>query len=176
MSSIEPGGQIHRVNPFADPEEARSPLRRFRGRLPAAVTLWTTPGPVGLTVASTLIVDGDPGLVFGTLDPDSDLYEATTETGVFTVQVLTPTHQSLADRFGGVDPAPGGLFRGGEHWRDTAWGPVLRDVSTWCGCRYVASRDAGWSQLVEGVVEEVDVGSDVSLLYHRGRYHRLDLT
>ena len=42
---------IHMTDPFA---EDRSPLRRLRGRMPAAVTLWTGYGgdhrPAGLTV------------------------------------------------------------------------------------------------------------------------------
>ncbi len=170
----EPGGEIHDVHPFADPEEARNPVRRLRGRLPAAVTLWTAPGPVGLTVASAQIVDGDPGLAYGLIDPDSDLYEAITELGVFTVQLLAPRHRGLADRFGGLEPAPGGPFRGGEHWRDTTWGPVLRDIESWAGCHLVSTREAGWSQLVEGRIEELEVGKDDPLVYYRGRYRELN--
>lgn len=171
--SIEPGGEIHDVHPFVDPEEARSPVRRLRGRLPAAVTLWTAPGPAGLTVASTLIADGDPGRAYGLLDPDSDLYEALTDTGVFTVQLLTPSHRALADRFGGLDPAPGGLFRGSEHWRDTEWGPVLGEVNSWAGCRLESTREAGWSHLVEATIEHVALGADPPLLHYRARYRDL---
>ena len=36
---------IHAGNPFATPEQDRSPTRRLRGRLIAPVTLWTAPGP-----------------------------------------------------------------------------------------------------------------------------------
>lgn len=145
--------------------------------MPAPVTLWTAngdPRPAGLTVASTQVTDGDPGRVFGQLDVDSDLYEAITETGAFTVQLLTPRHQDLADRFGGVAPAPGGLFRGSEIWQDTLWGPVLADVGSWVGCRLAETREAGWGRLVEGTIEHVILGSDEPLLYYRGRYRKLD--
>src|SRR5688500_2047994 len=54
------GVTVHYTDPFATPEEERSPVRRFRRRLPSAVTLWTGPGPAGLTVSSTLVADGDP--------------------------------------------------------------------------------------------------------------------
>lgn len=144
--------------------------------MPAPVTLWTAnddPRPAGLTLASTQVVDGNPGRVFGQLDADSDLYEAIHHTGAFTVQLLAPRHQDLADRFGGLAPAPGGLFRGGERWRDTAFGPVLEDVGSWVGCRLATTRDAGWGRLIEGTIEEVTVGDDEPLLYYRGRYHRL---
>ncbi|HEX2417377.1 MAG TPA: flavin reductase family protein [Micromonosporaceae bacterium] len=172
----EPGAQIHASHPFADPAGVRRPVRRFRGRMPTPVTLWTAhddPGRTGLTVASTQVVDGDPGRVFGHLDADSDLYEAIRESGAFAVHLLAPRHQDLADRFGGLAPAPGGLFRGGERWRDTRFGPVLEDVGSWIGCRLAGTRDAGWGQWVEGVIEEVTVGDDEPLLHHRGRYRRL---
>ena len=32
---------IHATDPFATPDDARSPLRRLRARMPATVTLWT---------------------------------------------------------------------------------------------------------------------------------------
>ncbi|MGH3735436.1 MAG: flavin reductase family protein [Micromonosporaceae bacterium] len=172
--SVQPGGEIHDVHPFADPEQARGPVRRLRGRIPAAVTLWTAPGPAGLTVASTLVADGEPGRVYGLLDPDSDLYEALTDDGAFTVQLLTPGQQRVADRFGGIDPAPGGLFRQ-DDWRDTEWGPVLAGVTTWAGCRLDTTRDAGWSRLVEGTIAHVTLGDDPPLLHHRGHYRRLEL-
>ena len=176
MTEIEPGGEIHADHPFATSEADRIPVRRLRGRLAAPVTLWTAPGepPAGLTVASTLVVDGEPGRIFGVIDPEADLYEAITEAGVFTVQVLPPAYQELADRFAGVAPAPGGLFRGGEQWRETAWGPVLADVTTWAGCRFTGARGAGWGHLVEGVIQDVALGeAPAPLLYHRGRYRQL---
>ena len=55
---------IHSTDPFATPEEQRSPLRRLRGRLAAPVTLWTADGPAGpagLTVSSMLVAEGEPG-------------------------------------------------------------------------------------------------------------------
>ena len=47
--------------PLRHPEEDRSAVRRLRGRLAAPVTLWTAPGPAGLTVSSMLVADGEPG-------------------------------------------------------------------------------------------------------------------
>ncbi|MGH3663252.1 MAG: flavin reductase family protein [Micromonosporaceae bacterium] len=176
---IRPGAKIHTSHPFLTPVPDRSPSRQLRGSLAAQVTLWTAPGGLdaptaGLTVASAMVVEGDPSRVFGVLDPESDLYQAIREARVFTVQALTPRHQQLADRFAGAAPAPGGLFRGGERWRDTTWGPVLADVSTWAGCKFVEARSAGWGQLVEAVVDHVVLGERTSpLLYHRGRYREL---
>lgn len=170
----EPGAHIHDTNPFADPESARSPVRRLRGRLPAAVTLWTAPGPAGLTISSTLVVDGEPARLLGLVDEESELWAATRGAGVFAVAPLRAAHRQLADRFAGIVPAPGGLFRGYE-WRQTEFGPVLAELDTWAGCRLESARPLGLGLLVEATVIHVEVGgADADpLLYYRGRYHEL---
>ena len=173
---------IHIEDPFATPEGDRSPLRRLRGRFAAPVSLWTAPGPAGLTVSSMLVVDGDPGRVLGLVDDESQLWSAIAESGRFAVTPLRENDRQLADRFAGLMPAPGGLFRA-DSWRDTGYGPVLADVTTWAGCRLVDSRPCGWALLVEGVVEQVEVGvgwdpgrgdrAEAPLVHYRGRYRPL---
>lgn len=171
----EPGGFVHDSDPFVTPEEARSPVRRLRGRVPAAVTLWTAPGPAGLTVSSVLVADGEPGRLLGLVDEESDLWAAASAAGVFAVAPLQVGHQRLADRFAGLMPAPGGPFTGYE-WRQTPYGPVLAELSTWVGCRLDGARAMGWSLLVEATVVEVSLGAaDADPLVHsRGRYRGLD--
>jgi 3-hydroxy-9,10-secoandrosta-1,3,5(10)-triene-9,17-dione monooxygenase reductase component len=164
---------IHSTDPFATPEGDRSPVRRLRGRLPVPVTLWTAPGPAGLTVSSLVLADGDPGRVLGLLDEESDLWEAARAAGRFVVSVLGPAHRELADRFAGLMPAPGGLFRGYE-WTETPYGPVPAGSGGWAGCRLDAARPYGWSLLVEATVERVETEElDDPLLYFRGRYRGL---
>jgi 3-hydroxy-9,10-secoandrosta-1,3,5(10)-triene-9,17-dione monooxygenase reductase component len=165
---------IHATDPFATPEEHRSPVRRLRGRLPAAVTLWTAPGPAGLTVSSTVVVDGVPGRLLGVLDEESELWAAASSAGVFAVVPLGPGDRQLADRFAGLLPAPGGAFAGYE-WTATGFGPVLAGRDTWAGCRLDAARPLGWGLLVEASIERVEIGADEvgPLIYHRGRYRDL---
>ena len=99
-------------DPFATPAEARSPARRFRGRLPAAVTLWTANDvdgrPAGLTMSSTIVVEGQPARVLGVLDDESSLWETVRAAGRFVVTPLRKTDGQLADMFAGLMPAPGG--------------------------------------------------------------------
>ena len=164
---------IHGTDPFATPEEGRSPVRRLRGRLPAAVTLWTAPGPAGLTVSSTLIADGEPGRVLGLVDDESELWGAIEAAGRFAVVPLALRHRQLADRFAGLLPAPGGLFATGD-WRDVGYGPLPADAGTWAGCRLVAARPLGWSLLVEATIERIELGgADEPLLHYRGQYREL---
>jgi 3-hydroxy-9,10-secoandrosta-1,3,5(10)-triene-9,17-dione monooxygenase reductase component len=165
---------IHATDPFATPEEQRSPVRRLRGRLPAAVTLWTAPGPAGLTVSSTVVVDGEPGRLLGVLDEESDLWTAAQTAGVFAVVPLTPADHRLADRFAGLLPAPGGVFLGYE-WTPTEFGPVLAGRGTWAGCRLDGARPFGWGLLVEATIERVEIGPGPAgqLIHYRGGYRDL---
>jgi len=181
VNPAEPGGQIHHTDPFATPEHARSPVRRLRGRLAAAVTLWTAGGaavdgqfpPTGLTVSSTVVADGEPGRLLGLIDDESDLWEIASAAGRFAVAPLEPTHRQLADRFAGLLPAPGGLFTGYD-WTDTPYGPVPADIGTWVGCRLDGAREYGWALLVEATIETVELVAEASpLVHYRGRYRDL---
>ncbi|MFI7213025.1 flavin reductase family protein [Micromonospora maritima] len=169
----EPGAEIHHTDPFAVPAGQRSPVRRLRGRLAAPVTLWTAPGPAGLTVSSTLVAEGEPDRLLGLVDPESDLWAAVEEAGRFAVTPLGPHHRQLADRFAGLFPSPGGLFAL-DAWTDTPYGPVPADAGGWAGCRLDTAREYGWGLLVEATIEAVDLPHDTPpLLHYRGRYHDL---
>ena len=177
---------IHSTHPFATPEPERDPVRRFRGRMPAPVSVWAAghgAGRTGWTLSSFFVVDGEPAEVLGVLDEDSALAErliaavpATDRS--FTVNLLGWQHRGLADAFAGVGPAPGGPFTLGR-WRDADWGPVLDDAPAWLGVRLQSVPEhAGWSLLVRGSVEHVEIGSDPAegmLAYVRGRYRAVSL-
>jgi flavin reductase (DIM6/NTAB) family NADH-FMN oxidoreductase RutF len=169
----EPGAQIHSTDPFATPESDKSDVRRLRGRLAAPVTMWTSPGPTGLTVSSMLVADGEPGRVLGLIDEESDLWDALQQAQVFAVTPLGPADRQLADRFAGLMPAPGGLFAGGD-WSQTAYGPVPAAAPTWAGCRVVSSRPCGWAMLVEATIETFQLAAaSAPLIHFRGRYREL---
>lgn len=166
---------IHASDPFATPDEERSGLRRLRGRLPAPVALWTAYAndgrPAGLTVSSTLVVDGDPGRLLGILDDESQVWTAIAETGTFAVMTLRDADSRLADVFAGLMPAPGGGFAQGD-WTRTGFGPVLAGAAAWAGCRLDASERFGWGLLVRATVIEAVVTDDAAapLIHYRGRY------
>jgi 3-hydroxy-9,10-secoandrosta-1,3,5(10)-triene-9,17-dione monooxygenase reductase component len=165
---------IHISDPFATPESGRSPVRRLRGRLPAAVTVWTAYGadgrPAGLTVSSTVVADGDPGAILGLIDEESDLYAAALASGRVAVMVLREGEGQLADRLAGLMPAPGGPFADGG-WERTEFGPVRRGLATWAGCRVSATQPVGYAQLVQTVVEHVHLADPQRpLVHYRGRY------
>lgn len=169
---------IHADHPFADPEGQRDPVRRLRGRLGGAVSLWTAGdladvrGCAGLTVSSLLVLPGEPPRVLGLLDPDSDLADVLARTGRCVVQLLAWEHRDLAEQFAGVAPAPGGPFAQAG-FEATPWGPRLATATTWAGAVVEEAVEVGWSLRVTGVLEEVHVGGDEAPLEHRrGRYAR----
>ena len=172
------GGAIHGGHPFLRPEAERDPVRRLRGRPTAPVTLWTAadgPGRAGLTVSSVLVAE--PGFLLGLVGDESDVLDLLTRTGTFAVSVLGWAQRPLADAFSFLSPAPGGPFAGAR-WQETDWGPVPEGVATWAGCRVRSVREAGWSRLVEGELEHVELSAGESadpapLAWHRGRYRAL---
>ncbi len=164
---------IHSGHPFADPEP--DPVRRFRGRLGAAVTLWTAGtghDRAGLTVTSLMVAGGEPGRVLALLDPDADLTAALEGTGRAVVQLLSWRHRQLAEAFAGTAPAPGGAFRAAT-FTEVAAGPLLADAGTWAEVSLEDVRDVGWSRLVTCTLDTVTVeDDDEPLLHRRGRWLR----
>jgi flavin reductase (DIM6/NTAB) family NADH-FMN oxidoreductase RutF len=165
---------IHSGHPFADPDP--DPVRRLRGRLGAAVTLWTAGSGrdrAGLTVTSLMVAGGEPGRVLALLDPDADLTLALEESGRAVVQVLSWHHRELAEAFAGTAPAPGGAFRTGE-FLETPVGPRLADATAWAAVRLEDVRDVGWSRLVTCILDEIALDDDAGepLLHRRGRWLR----
>jgi flavin reductase (DIM6/NTAB) family NADH-FMN oxidoreductase RutF len=170
------GVTIHDTDPFATPDERRSPVRRLRGRMAATVTLWTAGAGhdrAGLTVSSAVVADGEPGRVLGLVDEESELWAAVEESGRFAMALLGPEDRQLADRFAGLMPAPGGLFRD-PVWTQTAFGPVRSGAATWAGCRLDGARPFGWGLLIEATIEEISLApAQPPLLHYRGRYHQM---
>ncbi len=160
---------IHQTHPFAEPDD---PVRRFRGRLGGAVSLWTAGegrDRAGLTVASLLVANGAPAYVVGLVDPDSDLADAVIRTGRAVVHLLSWADRDLADAFGGTAPAPGGPFRLRE-WEQGDHGPVLPG-RTHALVSVESAVPTGWSRLVTARIDAVVLADDARPLEHRrGRY------
>jgi len=164
---------IHSSHPFPSPADD---VRRFRGRLGGAVSLWTSAGPAGLTVSSLMVSLGPVGRVLGLLDADSDLFLALEESGRGVVQLLGWEDRQLADAFAGTAPAPGGAFAAAT-WSETSHGPLLSTATAWALVSLESVAEVGWSTLATCTIDSLSVGDEGSgdqgpLLHRRGRYHR----
>jgi flavin reductase (DIM6/NTAB) family NADH-FMN oxidoreductase RutF len=167
---------IHDHDPFADDPADRDPIRRFRGRLAAPVTVVTAgtgAERAGLTVASLIVMEGDPGLIEMVVGPTTDLWGMIAETGRFVVHVCRDRDRHLAEVFAGLRPSPGGVFTG-VTVTGSEWGPVLDDLGDRAYCTRQGQEEVGRTGLVLGRVDRVDL-EDLTdpLVYFRGRYHRL---
>ena len=168
---------IHDSHPFADPDP--DPVRRLRGRLGGAVSLWAAgEGALrdGLTVTSQMLAHGEEPSLLALLDPDANLTDTLLDTGRAVVSLLAWEHRYLADAFAGTAPAPGGPFRLAD-FEQTQWGPRLLSAPTWAGVELVGRREVGWSLEVTCRLAHVEVGDDDgpggALGHRRGRYLRL---
>lgn len=165
---------IHDENPFAPADS--DPLRRFRGRLAAPVTVITSGAdhPTGLTVSSLFVIEGEPPLVYAVVGPNSDLYDVVQATGRFVVHICRDTQQGIAEVFAGLRPSPGGLFATAS-WEPSEWGPVLSDLHDRAYCALHSIEETGWSGILIGAVEHVEfTGLESPLIHFRGSYRRLD--
>jgi 3-hydroxy-9,10-secoandrosta-1,3,5(10)-triene-9,17-dione monooxygenase reductase component len=160
-------------DPFSTPAAAREPVRRLRGRLASPVTVWTAYGPgdvpVGLTVSSIVVAEGEPPEVLGLIDPLSVLWDALQDSRRFLVHVLAADHERTAERF--ALRFPGDPFEE-EAPRRTPWGPALSRGSTRFGCTLVESTEAGYARLVRAGIEEITLDERPvrPLVYYRGTY------
>lgn len=167
---------VHREDPFRPKEDAREPARRFRGRLVAPVTVWTSgppDNPAGLTVASTLVAEGEPTHMLGLINDLTELYDKVVASGTFVVHIAHREQRVLADRFAGLWPSPGGLFAD-TPTEDSDFGPVLTDLENRAYCRLVDAQEAGYQRLVRGEVERFELSAlEHPLAHFRGRYRGL---
>jgi flavin reductase (DIM6/NTAB) family NADH-FMN oxidoreductase RutF len=168
---------IHTDHPFLPDPEDRDQLRRFRSRLPVPVTIVTSGTPdtrAGLTVSSLLVTEGDPGEALLLVSPNTDLWDAVEETRRLVVHVCSPEDRGLAEVFAGRQPSPGGMFAG-RTVSDGPWGPVLEDLPDRLSVSVTSVDSLGWSGIVRGRVDQVDLaGSADPLVYFRGRYRTLN--
>ncbi len=177
---------IHSDNPFLDPTPDQA--RRLRGRLGGAVTLWTSgsgSNRAGLTVSSLMVATGEPASVLGLLDPDSDLAAALSDaTRPHRVRVRVrspgPGEPSYNSCNGDIAVSrrcsPGRRLRREEcsprpSSSRLQWGPRLADATTWLGVSVADAREVGWSSLVTGTIDHLEIGDeDDPLVHRRGRY------
>jgi flavin reductase (DIM6/NTAB) family NADH-FMN oxidoreductase RutF len=167
---------IHSEHPFRPEPGDRDLARQFRGRLAAGVTIVTAGSGrdrTGLTVSSLLVIQGEPARAHIVVGPTTDLWSLAADTGRFVIHVCRYDDRSLADVFAGIWPSPGGLFTGVDT-TDSEWGPVLDHLPDRAYCSFVSRDEVGWSGLIVGEIDEVEVSGLVDPLVHfRSGYRRL---
>ena len=160
--------------------DARQDAGRFRevvSTVPSGVSVVAAVvdgEPVGLTVASFIMVSADPALVGFLPATSSDSFSQIRRSGSFCVNVLTVHQENIsnafamksgADRFAGVSwrPAP------------ATGSPVLEGVAAWIDCRITTVHEHGDHLIVIGEAVDFDTApGPMPLVFHRGRYAALE--
>ena len=170
---VDDGFRIIGSDPFGLPVDERDQVRRLRGRLTGPVTVWTAyesaEASIGITVSSVVIGEGEPPSVLGLIAPDSHFWEAMRASKRFVVHVLDETQTRIADQF--ALRYPGDPFEGLSVARSD-YGPVLSEARTRARATLMGYIDAGYSLLIRGSIDEVELESNPSapLVHYRGRY------
>jgi flavin reductase (DIM6/NTAB) family NADH-FMN oxidoreductase RutF len=105
--------------------------------------------------------------------PTTDLWATAAETGRFIVHICRHADHRLADVFAGLAPSPGGMFTN-VATEQTAWGPVLIDLHDRAYCSFQSAAEAGWSGLMIGRIDRVEV-TDLAdpMVHYRSAYRGL---
>lgn len=176
MSEGPGGASLRYGNPWAGPPQARDPLRRWRGHLVLPITIWLAGGaageaPVGLTVSSLVVGQGEPPVLAGVISLSTDLADAVSVASAeFVVHLVGAGQRRLAQHFAGELPAPPELLA----TTLSPHGPVLEVLGDRIFCRVTSSKPFGWSLLVEAEVAEVEVGEPgKALAWYHGAFHEV---
>jgi flavin reductase (DIM6/NTAB) family NADH-FMN oxidoreductase RutF len=168
---------IHDDHPFQTPPEERDPVRQFRGRLVAPVTVVTAGNAeqrVGLTISSLMVAEGDPGSVYMLIGSATDLWEEIESSGKFVVHIVDDSMRDHGDAFAGFRPRPGGVFTDVEV-EDTEWGPAIAQAPNRLYCHLSSHSVLPFHHLVEGAIDQVDLNDlNNPAIYYRGTYRRLE--
>jgi flavin reductase len=151
---------------------------RFRdamSRVAAAVHIVTTDGPAGLagiTATSVASITDEPPMMLFCINKTSSSAARMIENGVFCINTLAPSHETLADIFAGrTGHYLGERFAGGEWTKLVTGAPVLRRAAAAFDCRLVEAKSVMTHFVVIGAVEAVDFGPEGgNLSYARRKY------
>ncbi|WP_153111984.1 flavin reductase family protein [Propionivibrio limicola] len=167
-------------NSQSNEQENKDALRReFRAALGAfatGVTVLTALDdggqPIGVTISSFNSVSLDPPLILWSLDVNSPNLEAFRGARHYAVNVLAADQQPLSDRF---------ASRREKRFDDLPWNPGLSGAPlfagccAWFECVSEAHYPGGDHLIFVGRVERFSLGeAEAPLVFHQGRYRRLD--
>lgn len=153
-------------------------LRRFRdalGQFATGVTVISTRDPVGdpvgITANSFNSVSLDPPMVLWSIAKGSGKRLAFEQATHFAVNVLAEDQVPLSQAFarGGASPFESVAWQGGSVGM-----PLLEGCAARFECRKVYQYDGGDHLIIVGEVLKFEAEDRRALVYHRGRYSRLD--
>lgn len=156
-------------------------FRRVMGSFPtgiAVITVEREPGQVhGMTANSLASVSLDPLLILVCIDQNARLMSYLKSQRRFGVNILKDTQQQISQHFAKPQPDdPLEEARLGVRFQWTSTGiPLLEDALAHLACNVVAQYASGDHTIFVGEVESMELKDGEPLLYHRGKYHALNM-
>ncbi|HZS93321.1 MAG TPA: flavin reductase family protein [Chloroflexota bacterium] len=151
-------------------------LRRHQAAAVAALTTSTGGRFHAVAVSAFLQISTDPLLYLVSVESESRIDVALSQSGFFALNLLDRSQQFLADRLGGFAPAVPARFEGIPHFTAVTGAPILTDSIGWIDCRIVDELTMGDHTNIVG--EAVGLGrgtgdGDDPLVYYRNKYSPL---
>ena len=151
-------------------------FKRGMRHLAASVTLITTRHLElrgGLTATAVCSVSAEPPQILVCVNKSASAHDPIGEAGFFCVNILSPGHRKIAERFAGMDGVEGDeRFVDMGEWSSLSTGaPVLKGCPVSFDCRLVSKVSAGTHTVYIG--EIVDLALDPAahaLLYADGNF------
>jgi flavin reductase (DIM6/NTAB) family NADH-FMN oxidoreductase RutF len=171
--------RVEQLGPVAnlpEPASAAEFVDAFRGAV-TGVNIVTTDGAAGrfgVTVSAFSSVSAEPPMVLVCINRRSPVSDALATNGCFSVNVLSTSHQGLADSFAGNPNGSIPYDFGAARWNESATGaPVLSDAVAGFDCALATTVDAGTHRIFIGRVVKVSRSAADPLLYSNRTYGRV---
>jgi flavin reductase (DIM6/NTAB) family NADH-FMN oxidoreductase RutF len=154
-----------------DPDQFRAAMRRF----PASVCIVTTgasPSRNGLTATAVCSLSASPPQILACLNLETGTCRAIQANQRFAVNVLKPSHISIARRFAGMDGAVGEQRFLQGCWRDGQSGsPILADALLVLECSLSTFHAVNTHTILIGEVLNIpNKDGEEALLYRNGSF------
>jgi flavin reductase (DIM6/NTAB) family NADH-FMN oxidoreductase RutF len=151
-------------------------FRAFAGHFATGVAVVTTRDgcgkPNGLTINAVTSLSLDPPLLLICLANDSSTLAAINQSAAFCVHYLAADQQTLSNHFARkLDDK----FLESSHSIGGSGCPILEGVVAYCECEVQGSYPGGDHTILVGAVTRTSVTGGDPLIYHRGRYHGLNV-
>ncbi len=148
--------------------------------LAASVTLITTRhGDLrgGLTATAVCSVSAEPPQILVCVNKTASAHDHIGESGFFCINILSPLHRKIAERFAGMDGVEGDdRFCDMGDWSTLTTGaPVLKGCPVSFDCRLVTRLSAGTHTIYIGEIVDLTLDSEATpLLYADGAFVHVD--
>lgn len=151
-------------------EDFRSALSRFASGVTVVTTKDAAGRLHGITVSAFCSVSMEPPLILVCIEKTTGSHESLTESGIFTVNILSANEAQLSDHFASLLE---NKLDGTAHNIGSNGIPYLSNALVNLECRLFRSLDGGDHSIFLGEVENVTVREGDPLVYFRSDYRTI---